>query len=358
MIVGSLLVQYCWESDAPLISAGDTSWFYLSAFYMTISTRGSKFSRHPEVSLVSLSSMYSVLVFLYIVSLLISRSGDIELNPGPSIHSDSLNTSFVSYAGLTNSGLSIMNLNIQSLKPKIDILTVEAQSYDVLVFTETWLSSKYSDEDVQIPNFKKPFRCDRNDRLGGGVAIYVRDTLHVIPRNDLQVNGVEAVWVELHVCQRKLLVGGIYRPPNSNNTQWLNMEHSLDQAFNQHIDNILVAGDFNININSNPSNRMCRLIDALNSEQLINSPTHYTEHSHSLIDLMFIKHSTQVISSFVTDPFVPNLVRYHCPTVAVLKFTKHKQTYFQRKNWIYDKGDYAKYNDKLRSTDWSFIENN
>ena len=100
-------------------------------------------------------------------------------------------------------------MNIQSLKPKIDILTVEAQLYDVLVFSETWLSSKYSDEDVQIPNFKKPFRCDRNDRLGGGVAIYVRDTLHAIPRNDLLVNGVKAVWVELRVCQRKLLVEGI-----------------------------------------------------------------------------------------------------------------------------------------------------
>lgn len=136
------------------------------------------------------------------------------------------------------------------------------------------------------------------------------------------------------------------------------MEHSLDQAFNQHIDNILVAGDFNININSNLSNRMSRLIDSLNSEQLINSPTHFTERSSSLIDLMFIKQSTQILSSFVADPFVPNLVRFHCPTVVVLKFTKPKQTSFQRKIWIYDKGDYVIYNDKLRSTDWSFIENN
>ena len=40
-----------------------------------------------------------------------------------------------------------------------------------------------------------------------------------------------------------------------------------------------------------------------------------------------------------------------------MKFTKPKQTSFQRKIWIYDKSDYVKYNDKLRSTDWSFIEN-
>ena len=72
---------------------------------------------------------------------------------------------------------------------------------------------------------------------------------------------------------------------------------------------------------------------------------------------MFIKHPTQILSSFVADTFVPNLVRFHCPTV-VLKFTKAKQTNFQRKIWIHDKGDYVIYNDKLRSTDWSFIENN
>jgi len=41
-----------------------------------------------------------------------------------------------------------------------------------------------------------------------------------------------------------------------------------------------------------------------------------------------------------------------------LKFTKPKQTSFQRKIWIYDKGDYVIYNDKLRSSDWSFIEHN
>ena len=73
---------------------------------------------------------------------------------------------------------------------------------------------------------------------------------------------------------------------------------------------------------------------------------------------MFIKQSTQILSSFVADPFVPNLVLFHYPTFVILKFTNPKQTSFQRKLWIYDKGDYVIYNDKLRSTDWSSIEHN
>ena len=83
--------------------------------------------------LASLSFNYSVLVCLYIATLLISSSGDVELNPGPSMNPKSVNSSFDSYATLINSGLSIMNVNTQCLKLKLDILTVEAQPYDVLV---------------------------------------------------------------------------------------------------------------------------------------------------------------------------------------------------------------------------------
>ena len=131
-----------------------------------------------------------------------------------------------------------------------------------------------SNDDLVIPNFNLPFRCDRRDRAGGGVrvAIYVRNTIKAVERPDLLVEGLEALWIEIHINQCKLLIGGIYRPPDSNNTQWLNMEHSLDQAFSGHYDNILVTGDFNMNIEASQSNKICRLINSYNATQLINSP--------------------------------------------------------------------------------------
>lgn len=301
---------------------------------------------------------FCCLVSLYILSLKICRSGDVELNPGPISDPDISDPLLDSYAKLTNSGISIMHLNIQSLKPKIDLLAVEAQPYEILVFSETWLNHNIQNDDLQIPNFSPPFRCDRRDRIGGGVAIYVRDTIHAVQRQDLLLEGLEALWVEIHVNQRKFLIGGIYRPPNSNNTQWTKMEHSLDQAFGGQYDNILVTGDFNIDTSASPSNKMSRLIASYNAEQLINSPTHITEHSSTLIDLMFVKHPHHIISSFVADPFIPDLIRFHCPIVSVLKFAKPKQTMFKRRIWLYDKGDYAKYQSRLRSINWnSFLIN-
>ena len=46
-------------------------------------------------------------------------------------------------------------------------------------------------------NFKPHFRKDRVDRIGGGVALYVRDTIPCKRRIYLEMRDVEAVWVEI-----------------------------------------------------------------------------------------------------------------------------------------------------------------
>ncbi|XP_045166981.2 uncharacterized protein LOC123530276 [Mercenaria mercenaria] len=193
------------------------------------------------------------------------------------------------------------------------------------------------------------------NRIGGGVAIYVREGIIASERVDLAITGLEALWLELIVNKRKIILGGIYRPPDSNNNHWLLLEQSIDQAFNQSCDNILVTGDFNINVLNTTSNKITNLMASYNAEQLITLPTHFTEHSNSLIDLMFVKNTNQVISSFVADPFIPNLTRFHCPVVAVLKLDKPKHTSFKRKIWLYDRGNYDDYRAKLQATNWETL---
>ncbi len=205
---------------------------------------------------------------------------------------------------------------------------------------------------ILIPNFQPPFRCDRIGRVGGGVAIYVKDTLYAKERSDLSIINLEAIWIELHTNQRKLLIGGIYRPPDSNNNHWTLLQESIDRAFNQVCDNILVTGDFNINVHNSTSNKISRLISSYNAEQLISTPTHYTEHSNSLIDLMFVKHTNQVITSFVADPFIPDLIRFHCPIVTVMKFNKPKTSTYKRRIWLYDRGDFDNYRNIINTTNW------
>ena len=164
-----------------------------------------------------------------------------------------------------------------------------------------------------------------------------------------------SLWIELVFGERSILLGGINRPPNSNNDQWLLMEQSIDQAFSQNFDNIIVTGDFNMNLLGANSNKITNLFSSYNAEQLITSPTFYTESSNSLLDLMFIKNKDSVISSFVADPFIPNLTRFHCPVVLVLRQTKPKRLTFKRRIWLYENGDYDAYRTKLHETDWNSL---
>ena len=75
-------------------------------------------------------------------------------------------------------GLLICSLNAPSLlkyKDEIDILLNE-NHIDILALNETRLAPFVSDSHIMINNYSKPARCDRN-RQGGGVAVYVKDTI-------------------------------------------------------------------------------------------------------------------------------------------------------------------------------------
>ena len=84
-----------------------------------------------------------------------------------------------------------------------------------------------------------------------------------------------------------------------------------------------------------------------NLTQLIDEPTHYTEHSSSLIDLILVNKPENVLYSGVTSSFVPDLVRFHCPTMLILKFRKSVEKVFKRHKRVYEKGNYDLFRNKL-----------
>jgi hypothetical protein len=139
-----------------------------------------------------------------------------------------------------------MHLNVQSLVPKIDLLNVELQKFDILCFTETWLNTNVANQDISLDNFQSPFRKYRVDRLGGGVAIYEKNDYHVVHRNDLEVLGVECVRVEIKISKNHpVLIGIFHRPPDSLNYTFDLVEHSIDLAVGTGVNTIVVLGDFN-----------------------------------------------------------------------------------------------------------------
>ena len=84
------------------------------------------------------------IVILCFIVLILILCGDIETNPGPTFP-DSSNTSSIYsedsesfFSTGMKSFVSLMHLNIQSLKPKIDIINGSLNNFDILRFTESW----------------------------------------------------------------------------------------------------------------------------------------------------------------------------------------------------------------------------
>ena len=155
-------------------------------------------------------------------------------------------------------------------------------TYDVLVYSESLLKPEVSNDSICIGNFSLPFRTDMNNRLGGGVEIYVRDTFLCIGRTGLEIRGLQAVWVEILIESKKVLVGRFYRPPNSDTHYFNLIIGSIDRAHNTNIPDIIILRDFNDNMLCNKNNKTKELIKTNTSKkQLIAEPTNSTENSSS-----------------------------------------------------------------------------
>ena len=69
----------------------------------------------------------------------------------------------------------------------------------------------------------------------------------------------------------------------------ISIEESIGLARDTRINDIIITGDFNINVLAEPSARTINdLCQQYELRQLIDEPTHYTEHTSSIINLICV----------------------------------------------------------------------
>ena len=105
-------------------------------------------------------------------------------------------------------GLKIACLNINSLSKHIDELRVIMLNnpLDILAINESKINESISDDEISVSGFHL-IRKDRNIH-GGGVFMYIRETIPFSERNDLQTAcSLEMLCVEIsRPCSRPFLV--------------------------------------------------------------------------------------------------------------------------------------------------------
>ena len=201
----------------------------------------------------------------YIFVMIILLSGDVSQNPGPDGNLDNISTvaskKFEEF--ILTRGLKVLHQNIRGLVCHMaDLEEFLSRSNlgeaHIIGISETHVHKDIRDSEIEIAGFHLN-RNDRKNGSGGGVAVYVNETLTHNRRYDLEDDSIECVWVEILFNKSKpVLVGNFYRPPDSSNY--------LPADFNDNFESMLakvcyedkealLLGDFNCDYGNQNSNR-------------------------------------------------------------------------------------------------------
>ena len=160
--------------------------------------------------------------------------------------------------------MSFCHLNVRSLTSNFNEfkdLIRSSRTFDVIALSETWLSSDVCSSSLAMDGFSL-IRNDRGSR-GGGVAFYIKTSLkyEIVDCN----KNIEQLWVTHKICKRMLLVGVTYRPPGVNSTVFINeLETQLSNTVPT-FDDVVLMGDFNINMLGTGGHAAKSLLDCTNT---------------------------------------------------------------------------------------------
>ena len=223
--------------------------------------------------------------------------------------------------------LSFVHYNFQSTAPKLDLLSTELFDFDILLFSETWLNPSVSLNDLHIQSFNKAEWKGRVGDSHEGVLVYVKDNIHYRRRHDLEILGLKNIWIELSFKHKRVLFSLFYRPPNFDQLYYIFLEDSIHLAIDTGIDDVIIIGDLNLKMSNPPSSRKIQsLSEQFSLRQCISEPTHFTEHSSSLIDILLLTKPNNLILSGVGNPF------YNKMCVIIVLYTEFLISQSQNRN--------------------------
>ena len=173
---------------------------------------------------------------------------------------------------------------------------VMSRRLDILVLTETWLSTKSSDSNtvaeithtLQDHNF---IHLPRSDRKGGGVGILLKKGFGI--RENILSKFRSMEYLDLSLTSNKLTfrLVAVYRPPPSKKNK-LTTSIFFDE-FSTLLEDLtvtpgylLVVGDFNFHMDiasDTDSSRFTDLLESAGLQQRVTGPTHRCGHTLDLI---------------------------------------------------------------------------
>ena len=131
----------------------------------------------------------------------------------------SLNIDISNGSPININNFIIVHYNINSVlaTDRIEQLSdyCKTLNIDVLILTESKLDETIPDNLLTIPGYHEPVRRDRaiNGRYGGGVLIYISESLVFQNKPEFQSENFEHLWVDVRINNTIFAINAFYRPP-------------------------------------------------------------------------------------------------------------------------------------------------
>jgi len=121
---------------------------------------------------------------------------------------------------------------------------------DIVACTETWFNNDLLDDYINVNGYDI-FRCDRLNRMGGGVCVWIKSTLNADASDLCKTQfyfceGIESVWICIETYN--LLFGCVYLPPVLSASKKVidNLINCVDTLLNAHVNyHPVICADFN-----------------------------------------------------------------------------------------------------------------
>src|SRR6218665_2648703 len=201
----------------------------------------------------------------------------------------------------------ILHINGRSILSKMQEFQLLVVNIPVsfVALTETW-TNKNTEDQLKLKKYTAVY-SSREDRIGGGVAIMVRENIKYWPL-DLGIspkhNTYESIFIQVQQIRGPaLVIGVIYRPPGQSLSDFNDEISILVSVLSKSKRNLILVGDFNIDLlkisTNGPTQTFMNILTAEFIAPVINCPTRITEFTATLIDNIF----TNIVQD-VIDPFV------------------------------------------------------
>ena len=237
------------------------------------------------------------------------------------------NCDYVEHVNIDSKDVTIVQLNVHNIASKqtkiIHLLEncVKGSNVDVILLCETWLSP--FSLTISLPGYDF-YHIDRSTRRGGGMGILVSKRLKHKHRPDLEITNpvLENISVEILLRNnQKLLYTSMYRPPNTNATEFIEAFSDIVGKISRQKNQSMVIGlDHNLDflkeeVHSPTHSFIERILD-LGLYPTVSRPTRITKNTATLIDNILVSQS--LIEKFTCNVILDD-ISDHLPTVLSLR---------------------------------------